>query len=76
MSNKLEQTHRRFKIDPFKWQEVVASCKKNFGDTDHMQQYHLRPWITNEYALHIRNDLLDDTFVTYLGLVCDLKKPA
>jgi len=76
MSNKLEHTHRRFRIDPFKWIDVIGACKNNFGDTDHMQQYHLRPWITNGYALLIRNDLLDDNFVTYLGLVCDLRKSA
>lgn len=74
MNTELERTHRGFDIDPYKWSEVIAACKANFGDTDFMQQPHLRPWITATYTLFVRNDLLDDSFITYLGLVCKIKQ--
>ncbi len=74
MNTELERTHRKFEIEPVKWREVIQVCKSAFGDTDFMQQYHLRPWITAGYALFIRQDLLDDSFVTYLGLVCKIKQ--
>lgn len=75
MNTELERTHRGFNIEPMEWYKVVHSCKDRFGDTDHMQHYHLRPWITNGYTLFVRNDLLDDSFITYLGLVCKIKQP-
>lgn len=74
MNDELKRTHRGFKIDPYKWHEVVASCKGRFGDTDYLEQYHTRDWITDGYTLFIRNDLLDNNFITYLGLVCKLEQ--
>lgn len=75
MNKSLQRTHQGFDISPFKWSDVIAACKLNFGDNNPYQSYHLRPWITSGYTLHVRNDLLDDKFITYLGLVCEIKVP-
>lgn len=73
MNKELKRTHQSFDIEPVKWFSVIDACKANFGDNDHLQAYHLRPWITNGYTLFVRFDLLDDKFITYLGLVCKIK---
>lgn len=73
MTKELERTHQSFDIEPAKWVDVIAACKANFGDNNIYQQYHSRPWITNGYSLFIRFDLLDNRFITYLGLVCKIK---
>ena len=73
MNKELKQTHQSFNIDPNKWFAVIDACKSNFGDNNPYQPYNQRPWITNGYNLHVRNDLLDDKFITYLGLVCTIK---
>jgi hypothetical protein len=75
MKKALQRTHREFDIDPDFWREVIASCKSHYGFADYMKEYHLRPWVTDAYTLFIRNDLLDDSFVTYIGLVCKIKQP-
>jgi hypothetical protein len=74
MNTALERTHRKFGIEPVKWFDVIRACKSNFGDTNFLDQYHTRPWITDGYTLFIRQDLLDDSFITYLGLVCKIKQ--
>ena len=74
MNKVLLKTHQSFDIAPNKWLDVISACKANFGDTNHLQAYHLRPWITNGYTLFVRNDLLDDKFITYLGLVCGVQR--
>lgn len=73
MNKELSRTHQGFDIDPAKWFGVIDDCKARFGDNDYLQAYHTRSWITNGYTLFIRTDLLDDSFVTYLGLVCKIK---
>ena len=70
MKKELASTHQGFAIKPGFWFDVIAACKEHFGYNNYLQQYHLRPWITSSYTLYIRNDLLDDKFITYLGLVC------
>lgn len=73
MYKQLLKTHREFKIEPVKWFEVIDACKQRFGDTEYLEDYHTRAWVTGGYDLYIRFDLLDDSFVTYLGLVCKIK---
>ena len=73
MNKELNRTHQSFDIEPAKWFGVIDECRVRFGDNDPYQQYHTRPWITNGYTLFVRFDLLDDKFITYLGLVCKIK---
>lgn len=75
IADTVKNTHRRFSIDPYKWYVVVDNCKAHFKDTDCMQPFTLRPWVTNtSHELFIRNDLATDSFVTYLGLIKDYKR--
>lgn len=73
MNKALDSTHQGFDIDRNKWFGVIDECKANFGDNNPYEQYHLRAWITNGYTLFVRKDLLNDKFITYLGLVCEIR---
>lgn len=73
MKKALSRTHQGFDIDPIKWYDVLAECKDHFGYHNYLQEYHLRPWVTSSYTLFVRNDLLDDQFITFLGLVCKIR---
>lgn len=73
MKKALARTHQCFNIAPGKWYDVLAECKSHFGYHNHLQEYHLRAWVTSGHTLFVRNDLLDDQFITYLGLVCKIQ---
>lgn len=73
MKKALERTHQSFDIEPANWHIVLDECKAHFGYHNYLQQYHLRSWVASSYTLFVRNDLLDDQFTTYLGLLCKIK---
>jgi len=69
MNSSLTRTHTAFAIEPSRWFGTINEVRTKLGESDHLQAYHLRPWITSSYTLYIRNDLLDNSFTTYLGLL-------
>lgn len=74
MKNDLSRTHTKFEVESDYWQTTIKTVRAKLGESSHLQAYHVRPWITDGYYLHVRNDLLDDSFITYLGLIAKFKQ--
>lgn len=75
MKDSLNKTHIGFDIEPNRWSSIIADVRNKLGNNDYLQEYHLRPWITDGHTLYIRNDLANhDSFATYLGLISKFNK--